>query len=83
DREGLYGMAQYYLAPKKFNVAAKVDYYNKDRKLNQEVTDYTVALNYYFFPECRLQLNYTYSDYTNKWGAKNSNNVLAQMQIVF
>lgn len=83
DREGLYGMAQYYLVPKKLNAVAKVDYYNKDKKLNQEVMDYTVALNYYFFPECRLQLNYTYSDFSNKWGDKNSNNIFAQMQIVF
>jgi len=83
DREGLYGMAQYYLVPKKFNAVAKVDYYNKDKSLNQEVMDYTVALNYYFFPDCRLQLNYTHSDYSKKWGDKNSNNVFAQMQIVF
>lgn len=83
DLEGVYGMAQYYLVPKKFNAVAKVDYYNKDKNLNQEVMDYTAAVNYYFFPDCRLQLNYTYSDYSKKWGDKNSHNVLAQMQIVF
>ncbi|MDU1904504.1 MAG: porin [Dysgonomonas sp.] len=83
DREGLYGMAQYYLLPKKLNAVAKVDYYNKDKNINQEVMDYTAAVNYYFFPDCRLQLNYTYSDYSNKWGEKNSHNIAAQMQIVF
>jgi len=83
DREGLYGMAQYYLLPKKLNAVAKVDYYNKDKDINQEVMDYTAAVNYYFFPDCRLQLNYTYSDYSNKWGEKSSHNIAAQMQIVF
>lgn len=83
QKEGLHGMAQYYLLPEKFNVAGKVDYYSKDRNSDAEVMDYTLALNYFFFPRCRVQLNYTYSDYTKAWDSKNSNNVLAQLQITF
>lgn len=83
DREGLYGMALYYLVPKKLNALAKVDYYNKNKEFNSEVMDYTVGLNYYFAPACRIQFNYTYSDYSNRWDARNSNVVLAQLQVGF
>lgn len=83
DREGIYGMALYYLVPKKMNALAKIDYYNRNKEFNSEVMDYTVGLNYYFAPACRIQLNYTYSDYSNKWDARNSNVVLAQLQVGF
>lgn len=83
QKEGLHGMVQYYLQPEKFNIAGKVDYFNKDRSIGSEVIDYTVALNYFFYPRCRVQLNYTYSDYSKIWGDKDSNNVLAQLQISF
>jgi hypothetical protein len=82
-KEGLYGLALYYLVPKKLNVVGKVDYFNKDKDNNSEVMDYTVGLNYYFYTQCRLQVNYTYSDYSCKWNTKNNNMVAAQMQIVF
>ncbi|MEN9918201.1 MAG: hypothetical protein RL662_637 [Bacteroidota bacterium] len=84
DREGVYGTLLYYIKPQKLNVVAKVDYYDMDKALmNTEVTDYTAGINYYFYPQCRLQLNYTRSDYSSDMGQKDSNNVLAQVQIVF
>lgn len=83
SKEGLYGIAQYYLVPKKVNALVKVDYYNKNKDINSEVMDYTVGLNYYFAPMCRIQLNYTLSDYSKKWGAENSNVVVAQFQVGF
>lgn len=83
DREGLYGTMTYYLVPEKFNAVAKVDYYNKDKDNNSEVIDYTIAANYYFYKQCRFQLNYTYSDYSDKWGSRNTNAVSAQLQYVF
>ena len=82
-KQGLYGTGLYYIIPKKLNVLAKVDYFNKDTEINSEVMDYTCGVNYYFYDQCRLQLNYTYSDYSNKWDARNTNMVAAQMQIVF
>lgn len=85
DKEGLYGTALLYFIPKKMNVVGKVDYYNQNKDINNEVMDYTVGLNYYFYNQCRIQLNYTYSDYSKNWGRNHSseNSVQAQMQIVF
>lgn len=82
-KEGIYGTALYYVMPKKVNVFGKVDHFNKDKSVNIDVTDYTAGVNYYFYPSCRLQFNYTYSDYSAKWGSPNSNVVYAQMQFVF
>ncbi|MFV0418033.1 MAG: porin [Dysgonomonas sp.] len=83
DKEGLYGLGLFYLIPQKLNILGKVDYYNRNKDINSEVIDYTFGLNYYFYPMCRVQLNYTYSDYSNKWNASNSNTVFAQLQIAF
>lgn len=85
DKEGLYGTALWYFLPKKMNVIGKVDYYNQNKDIHSEVMDYTVGLNYYFYNQCRFQLNYTYSDYSKKWGKSYSGESLvqAQMQIVF
>lgn len=83
DKEGLHGMGSYYFIPNKLNAFAKVDYLNQNKAINQEVMDYTCGLSYYFYPLCRFQVNYTYSDYSKNWNAPNSNIVLAQMQIVF
>lgn len=82
-KEGLYGTVLYNVVPNKVNVTCKVDYYNKNKDTNAEVIDYTVGANYYFFPQCRVQLNYTYSDYSCQWGARNSNVVYSQLQFLF
>jgi len=83
DKEGLYGLAQYYFLPKKLSAVGKIDYLNQNKDTGNEVIDYLVGLDYYFYKQCRLHVNYTYSDYTKVWGEKNSHNVVAQMQIVF
>ena len=82
-KEALYGTASYYVMPQKLNLVAKVDYLNNNKDINSEVIDYTAAVNYYFYPACRFQLNYTYSDYNKAWNAKNGHALTAQMQIVF
>lgn len=82
-KEGLYGTVLYNLIPKKVNVTGKVDYFNKNKETNAEVMDYTIGANYYFFQQCRVQLNYMYSDYSKQWGARNSNTVYAQLQFLF
>ena len=84
NKEGVYVLGLYYLMPQKLNVLAKFDYYNQNKDVNPEACDYTVGLNYYFYPKCRIQLNYTYSDYSNRWtlgGAEHT--VYAQLQIGF
>lgn len=83
SKEGLHGMGQWYFIPEKLNAFVKADYLNTDKNINTEVMDYTVGVNYYFYKSCRFQVNYTYSDYSKKWGAPDSNTVLGQMQIVF
>lgn len=83
DKEGLHGMGMYYFIPEKLNAFAKVDYLNQNKDLNKEVIDYTFGINYHFYGPCRLQLNYTYSDYSKSWDAPNSNNIAAQLQVVF
>lgn len=82
-KEGLHGMGLYYFVPKKLNAFAKVDYLNQNKDINSEVVEYTLGANYYFYGLCRLQLNYIYSDYSKSWGARNSNVVMGQLQIVF
>lgn len=82
-REGLYALGLYYLIPKKLNVLGKVDYYNRDKVVNADVFDYTFGFNYYFYPQCRVQLNYTYSDYSENWNAENANVVFVQLQVAF
>ncbi len=86
DKEGLYGLGMYYFIPEKLNGLVKVEYYNKDKNVNSEAYDYTVGVNYYFYPQCRVQLNYTYTDYSNysnKWNVNSSNAVIAQLQLAF
>lgn len=86
DKEGLYGLAKYYFIPQRFCMEGKVDYFNQNKDENIEVIDYTVGMDYYFYKQCRVQVNYTYSDYSNsskRWGAKNSHMVLGQLQFVF
>lgn len=82
-KEGVYALGLFYIIPKKLNVLGKIDYYNRNKDVNADVFDYTCGINYYFYPQCRVQLNYTYSDYSKEWGAKNSNVVFAQLQVAF
>ncbi len=83
EKEGLTGLLQYYFVPDKFNVIGKVDYLNHDKKNNNEVIDYLVGVDYYFYNRCRVQLNYQYSDYSASWAEKDSHRVIGQLQIVF
>lgn len=83
QKEGLHGMGMYYILPEKLNAFVKVDYLNQNRSTNNEVIDYMLGVNYYFYGDCRFQVNYIYSNYSKSWGAPNSNMIMGQMQIVF
>lgn len=82
-KEGLNVLGLYYLIPEKLNSFVKADYLNQDRSINSELMEYTLGLNYYFYKNCRVQLNYVHTDYSRKWGARDSNVVTAQLQIVY
>lgn len=97
SREGCYCTGVYKMLENKLHLVGKVDYFSKEdeemievapldfkwRKIDANVLDYTVGVNYNFYGRSRLMLNYTYSDYNKHWDAKNCSSVLAQMQIVF
>lgn len=82
-KEGVYGTAQVYLVPDKFNAFVKADYFNKDKDQDASVIDYTIGANFHVNKTCRFQLNYQYSDYSVEWGSKDANQITAQFQIVF
>jgi hypothetical protein len=83
NREGLYGLAAYYLVPKKLQAVGRVDYYNRNTDAPSEVIDYTLGLNYYIYNQCRIQLNYIHAGYRSNWNQDNSNTFFAQLQIGF
>ena len=82
-KEGVYGMVTWSVMPDKWVLLGKADYYNNDKSLNLEVTDYSAGVNLLINKFCRIQANYTYSDYTQKWGNKNSHLAEAQFQIIY
>ena len=83
EKESLHGIGLWYFIPEKLNAFGRVDYLNTEINNTVAVMDYTIGVNYYFYKSCRAQLNYTYSDYSDKWDAPNSNLVQGQLQIVF
>lgn len=82
-KEGIYGMCTWTVVPQKWILLGKVDYYNNDKELNKEVIDYSAGVNFLLGKYCRLQANYTFSDYSNKWGDKNSHLAEVQFQISY
>lgn len=82
-KEGVYGMCSWSFIPNRWVLLAKVDYYNNNKKIGIEAMDYSTGINFILNKYCRLQANYTYSDYSKKWGEKNSHLVEAQFQIIY
>jgi len=80
-RCGGYASGAWKIVPDKWEVLGKFDYYNDNKSaMRNEVTDYTVGVNFYYSYLSRVQLNYIYTD--NK--ALGSNNMLAaQLQLFF
>lgn len=82
-KEGIYGIATYSLVPQKWYLLGKVEYYNANKNIGKEFIDYATGVNYHFTKMCRIQLNYTYTDYSKTWGDKNAHLAEAQLQVVF
>lgn len=76
---GYYATFSYH-ALKKFDVIASYDMLNKNTTTNEKQTNYVAGVQYWFFSQCRLQAQYTFSD--RKHG-ENSNMIQAQVQIKF
>jgi hypothetical protein len=76
---GYYATASVHLCPT-FDVIASYDYLNKNRDRRMEQTNYVAGVQFWFYPRCRVQAQYTYSD---KKGQDNSNMIQAQVQVRF
>lgn len=82
-REGVYAAGGYTFFDK-LQPIARYDYYVPDTAVrSSHVNDYTVGLNYYFTPACRIQGNYTYSDYSKSLAQKDNHRVEVQFQIIY
>lgn len=77
--EGWYATASYHLLPK-FDIIASYDFFNKNKDMGYKQTNYTAGIQYWFYPRCRLQAQYTYKD--NKVDGS-SNMIQTQIQVRF
>lgn len=76
---GYYVTASAHIFPK-VDAIASYDYFNRNRALDDKQTNYVVGLQYWFYPKCRLQAQYTYC---NRHLGENSNLLQAQLQVRF
>ena len=77
--DGYYATACAHVLPK-LDAIASYDYFNKDKAMDYKQTNYTAGLQYWFYPKCRLQAQYTYCDLHI---GKSYNLVQAQIQFRF
>lgn len=77
--EGYYATASFH-ACSNFDVIASYDYLNKNKDANIKQTNYVAGVQYWFYPKCRMQLQYTYCDVHQ---SDNSNMIQAQVQVRF
>lgn len=83
-KQGVYGTVLYYVLPSKLNFFAKADYFCNNKATGETAIDYTGGVNYYFAHLCRLQLNYTHSQFSSNWKTiEPQNTIAAQLQIVW
>lgn len=77
--EGYYAIASWHVLPK-FDIIASYDYLNKNKDLKMKQTNYIAGVQYWFYPRCRVQAQYTYRD-NHLIGS--SNLLQAQVQVRF
>ena len=81
--EGYYATAGYHVTPQ-FDLLASYDYFNKNKDItHQNEVDYKMGVQYWFYPRCRVQLQYTYKDRDNQLDQENNNLVEALVQVRF
>lgn len=59
--EGYYATASCHLCPR-LDVVASYDYFNKNKAADMKQTNYVAGVQWWFYPRCRIQLQYTYCD---------------------
>lgn len=77
--DGYYCTANLHLLPK-FDFIASYDYINRNKYLSDKQSNYVAGIQYWFYPKCRLQAQYTYR---NPKSGENSNLFQAQIQVRF
>lgn len=77
--EGYYLTASYHVLPK-LDIVASYDYLNKNKDMDYKQTNYMAGVQYWFYPRCRVQAQYTYKD--NKIEGS-GNMIQAQVQVRF
>lgn len=77
--DGCYAVAAVHL-PHKVDFIAGVDYFNKSHDLGDKQTDYAAGLQYWFYPKCRIQVQYSYC---HRSLSDNYNLLQAQLQVRF
>lgn len=77
--EGYYATTTFHVMPK-FEVVASYDYFNKNKDMGLKQTNYVAGVQYWFYPRCRVQAQYTFSD---KKELDNSHMIQGQIQVRF
>ncbi len=77
--EGYYCTASVHVLPK-LDIIASYDYLNKNKTAADKQTNYVAGLQYWFYPKCRVQAQYTYCD---RHKGESSNLIQAQIQVRF
>ena len=76
---GYYAVASVHVLPK-FDVIAAVDYFDRNQMMKDRQTNYVAGVQWWFYPKCRLQLQYTYRDPHLR---ESSNLLQTQIQVRF
>lgn len=77
--DGYYAMASFHVLPR-FDIIASYDYLNRNKDLSMKQTNYIAGVQYWFYPRCRLQAQYTLRD---RHDQGTSNLFQAQLQVRF
>ncbi|KAA6315919.1 hypothetical protein EZS27_033694, partial [termite gut metagenome] len=80
NSDGLYAVASFHVLPKKIDLIASYDYFNGNKSLGEKQTNYIAGAQYWFYPKCRVQLQYTFC---NVKKGEDFNLVQAQIQVRF
>ncbi len=76
---GYYLTASVHVLPK-FDIIASYDYFDKNKEESLHQINYVTGIQYWFYPQCRMQLQYTYS---NQKAGSDASLLQAQLQVRF
>ena len=79
--EGFYATGSVRFA-RNFDFIASFDYFNPNKAADFKQNNYIAGVQYWFYPRCRLQAQYTFCDKKGD-GQKDSNLIQAQVQVRF